>query len=158
VIALRLKYFCGISKYLLQKVVVRPVKSDKLAMTTEVVAAYVSNNHVSASDVPALFTSIFSTLEGLSGEAIVLPTKSLAPAVPIKKSVTDDYIICLEDGLKFKSLRRHLMSKFGMTPEDYRAKWNLPADYPMVAPNYAKARSTLAKRTGLGKSRLGKAK
>jgi predicted transcriptional regulator len=124
------------------------------------VTAFLSNNHVPAHEVPELVrqvrNSILSLSNGGGEEAGVVATAK--PAVPIKRSVTDAYIVCLEDGLKFKSLKRHLRSSYGMTPEDYRAKWNLPHDYPMVAPNYAQHRSQLAKQIGLGKQRAGKRK
>lgn len=126
--------------------------SELLGLTTEIVAAHVSNNSVSAADLPALINSVFSALSdvgqgrGVGGMAGERPQ----PAVPIKKSVHDDYIVCLEDGKKLKMLKRHLMSHYNMTPEQYRERWGLPADYPMTAPNYAKARSSLAKKIGLG--------
>nr|WP_205790148.1 MucR family transcriptional regulator [Microvirga makkahensis] len=121
--------------------------------TADVVSAYVSNNSVPAADLPSLLHSVYSalkkTVQGLPQE----PQVELTPAVSIKKSVTPDCIICLEDGKEFKSLKRHLRTTYDMTPQQYRAKWNLPADYPMVAPNYAKARSELAKTMGLGQQR-----
>lgn len=123
-----------------------------LALTADVVSAYVSNNPVPAAQVSELIASIHSSLAGLSGNgASTTPAEPLIPAVPIKKSVTPDFIVCLEDGKKFKSLKRHLMSSYGITPAEYRAKWGLPSDYPMVAPNYAAARSQLAKSMGLGR-------
>lgn len=122
--------------------------SDALELTTEIVAAYVSNNPVQSSELSNLIRSVHDTLQGLSSP---VPEASEAkPAIPVKKSVTDDYIICLEDGKKFKSLKRHLRAKYDMTPEDYREKWGLPYDYPMVAPSYARKRSKLAKQMGLG--------
>jgi predicted transcriptional regulator len=124
------------------------------------VTAFLSNNHVPAHEVPELVRQVRNSILSLSGgggeEAGVVTAAK--PAVPIKRSVTDAYIVCLEDGLKFKSLKRHLRSSYGMTPEEYRAKWNLPHDYPMVAPNYAQHRSQLAKQIGLGKQRAGKRK
>ena len=126
-----------------------------IELAAEIVSAYVANNSLPASDLSALLQSVHSTLGKLTtGQAATKEIGvALAPAVPVKKSVTPDYIICLEDGKKFKSLKRHLKTAFNMTPEDYRAKWGLPADYPMVAPNYAQARSQLAKNMGLGQSR-----
>src|SRR6185312_7963297 len=121
-----------------------------LKLVTEIVAAYVSKNPVAAEDLPAVIKSVHATLGGFAGaEHLALPVK--APAVAIKKSVTPDYIVCLEDGKKLKMLKRYLRARHGLTPEAYRAKWNLPADYPMVAPNYAQRRSEFAKQFGLGK-------
>ena len=120
-------------------------------LTADVVSAYVGNNPVSATELPSLIGEVFSALTKVGHEdAGSAPTKS-KPAVSIKKSLTDDYIICLEDGKKFKSLKRHLRSHFDLSPEEYREKWGLPYDYPMVAPNYAKARSKLARDMGLGR-------
>ncbi|MGE4371949.1 MAG: MucR family transcriptional regulator [Xanthobacter sp.] len=129
-----------------------PQASSHIDFTADIVAAYVSNNSVAANDLPALIESVHRAL-GQLGTPAAPPTEELKPAVPIKKSVTPDYIICLEDGKKFKSLKRHLRTSYGMTPEDYREKWGLPKDYPMVAPAYAAARSELAKNMGLGQSR-----
>jgi predicted transcriptional regulator len=120
-----------------------------LEHTTSIVAAYVSNNTVQKEHIPALIADTFGSLARLNRPEI--EPEKLAPAVPVKRSVQPDYIVCLEDGKKFKSLKRHLMSHYNMTPEDYREKWGLPVDYPMVAPNYALARSTLAKQMGLGR-------
>ena len=117
----------------------------------DIVSAFVSNNSVPAVELPDLIVSIHSTLLRLAGgqsEPLVETAKE--PAVPIKKSVTNDFIVCLEDGLKFKSLKRHLSSAYGLTPEAYRTKWGLPSDYPMVAPAYSATRSKLAKDSGLG--------
>lgn len=125
-------------------------RGEILALTTEIVSAHVANNSIVQNDVTDLIQSVFSKLNELAGgegEALV----ELTPAVPIKKSVTDDHIICLEDGKKLKMLKRHLMTAYGMTPEDYRAKWGLKSDYPMVAPNYAAKRQELAKKIGLGR-------
>jgi predicted transcriptional regulator len=120
--------------------------------TIEIVAAYVSNNSLAPADLPALISSVFSALVNTTPKAKSEPEPApLVPAVPIKKSVSDDYITCLEDGKKFKSLKRHLMTHYNLTPEAYRIKWKLPADYPMVAPNYAAQRSALAKSIGLGR-------
>ena len=124
------------------------------------VTAFLSNNHVPAHEVPELVRQVRNSILSLSNssgdDSGVIP--AVKPAVPIKRSVTDAYIVCLEDGLKFKSLKRHLRSSYGMPPEGYRAKWGLPHDYPMVAPNYAQHRSQLAKQIGLGKQRSGKRK
>lgn len=127
-------------------------RSEILALTTEIVAAHVGNNAVSGSDVAALIQTVFDTISGLGSEEA--GPVELTPAVPIRRSVTDDYIICLEDGKKLKMLKRHLMTAYGMTPEDYRAKWGLKHDYPMVAPNYAAKRQELAKKIGLGRKRV----
>ena len=129
------------------------LKSDDiLRLATEVVAAYVSNNPIPVSEVPAMLKTVHSTLGGLVGvSAGDMPTGQ-KPAVPIKRSVNPDYIVCLEDGKKLKMLKRYLRSNFNMTPEEYRAKWGLPADYPMVAPNYAAQRSEFAKKIGLGRT------
>ena len=118
-----------------------------IELTAEVVAAYVSNNSVQAANLPELIASVHGAVSGL-GAPPVEPTQE--PKVNPKRSVFPDYIVCLEDGKRFKSLKRHLATDFGLTPDEYRAKWNLPRDYPMVAPNYAAARSALAKRMGLG--------
>ena len=120
-------------------------------LTSEIVASYVAKNSVRAGDLPALIMSIYRTLRTLGQTAIPTVAVELKPAVPIKKSVTDEFIISLEDGRKFKSLKRHLTAEYGMTPNQYREKWGLPADYPMVAPAYAKQRSALAKTLGLGR-------
>ncbi|TFF27874.1 MucR family transcriptional regulator [Jiella endophytica] len=124
-----------------------------MELTAEVVAAYVSNNSLPVSELPGLIADVYGAL----GRTTTVPAAPLAekpkPAVPVKKSVTDDFIVCLEDGKKFKSLKRHLMTHYNLTPEEYREKWDLPADYPMVAPNYAAARSRLAKQMGLGHKR-----
>jgi len=128
-------------------------RNDLLAeLTAEVVAAYVSNNVIPTGDLPGLIAEVHSAL-GSTTTTESAPAEKPKPAVPIRKSVQDDYIICLEDGMKFKSLKRHLMTYHGLTPEEYREKWGLPADYPMVAPAYARARSQLAKDMGLGQKR-----
>ena len=124
--------------------------SNLLEMTADMFSAYVSNNTVSPEGVAALIGTIHSTMTQLSTGGVQPEPEVKEPAVPIRKSITPDYLICLEDGRKFKSLKRHLRTKYDMSPEEYRAKWNLPKDYPMVAPNYAKARSDLAKQMGLG--------
>jgi len=122
-------------------------------LTANIVSAYVSNNPTPASDIPALIGQIHAALLKVSTGRAELPVEPAKPAVPVKKSMTADYLICLEDGKRFKSLKRHLRTQYSMTPEQYRDKWGLPADYPMVAPNYAVARSQLAKKMGLGQQR-----
>jgi predicted transcriptional regulator len=126
--------------------------SDLLKLASEIVAAYVSNNPVPASELPGMIKSVHATLGGLSGGAAAELLTAQKPAVTIKKSITPEYIVCLEDGKKLKMLKRYLRSRYGLSPEDYRAKWGLPADYPMVAPNYAAQRSEFAKKIGLGRS------
>jgi predicted transcriptional regulator len=118
-------------------------------LTADIVSAHVSNNNVDTGQLPDLIRSVFASLAGLGGAAVVEEEK-LVPAVSIRSSIKPDHIVCLEDGKKLKMLKRHLMTRYGMTPDDYRAKWGLPADYPMVAPNYAEQRRTLAKQIGLG--------
>lgn len=128
--------------------------SDNLIeLTADVVAAYVSNNPVQAADLPSLIADVHSALGRVGGGTGIVAQEKPKPAVNPKKSVHDDYIICLEDGKKFKSLKRHLMTHYGLTPEQYREKWGLEPNYPMVAPNYAAARSQLAKKMGLGRKR-----
>jgi predicted transcriptional regulator len=128
--------------------------SDYIELTAVIVSAYVSNNSVPASDLPALINDVHAALSRVvSGVAPVVPAEAPRPAIPVKKSITADYLICLEDGKKFKSLKRHLRTQYNMSPEQYREKWGLPPDYPMVAPNYAEARSQLAKKMGLGQQR-----
>ncbi|MFN4309765.1 MAG: MucR family transcriptional regulator [Ferrovibrio sp.] len=134
-------------------------RSELLALTVEIVAAHVSNNKTEAAELPALIRQVHATLAGIAGGTATQPAATgaaaerLQPAVAVKKSVTPDYIVCLEDGKKLKMLKRHLMSHYKMTPEQYRERWGLPADYPMVAPNYALHRQVLAKKIGLGKGR-----
>ncbi len=125
-------------------------RSELLTLTSDIVAAYVSNNPVANTDLPAMIESVFGKLSELGGTKPE-PQEELKPAVPIRKSVTDDYIVCLEDGKKLKMLKRHLKTAYDMTPEEYRAKWSLPHDYPMVAPSYAAKRQALAKKIGLGR-------
>ena len=125
-------------------------KSEIIEMTADIVSAYVGNNTVSASDLPSLIQSIHKALSGVSTGVETVEVAPKEPAVSIKKSITPDFLICLEDGRKFKSLKRHLRTKYNLSPEDYRAKWGLAKDYPMVAPSYAAARSNLAKQMGLG--------
>ena len=124
-------------------------EEDILKLVTEIVTAYVSRNTVAAEDLPNVIKSVHATLGGIQGIEPSAPTR--APAVPVKKSVTPDYIVCLEDGKKLKMLKRYLRARYDMTPDAYRTRWNLPADYPMVAPNYAARRSEFAKQFGLGK-------
>ena len=124
-----------------------------IELAADIVSAYVSNNSVPASDLPALIADIHGALTRLSGGTVEEPSEPQKPAIPVKKSIAADFIICLEDGKKFKSLKRHLRTQYNMSPEQYREKWGLPADYPMVAPNYAAARSRLAKEMGLGQQR-----
>lgn len=124
---------------------------DLVTCTTRIVSAYVGYNSLSTHDLTTLIASVHGALKNLNSAAVVEIAPELKPAVPIKKSVTADFIICLEDGKKFKSLKRHLMTHYKMTPDDYRTKWNLPSDYPMVAPAYAAVRSSLAKANGLGR-------
>jgi len=124
-----------------------------IELTANIVSAYVSNNSVPSADIPNLISQVHSALKRVSGGQASAPTEPPKPAVPVKRSVFPDYIVCLEDGLKFKSLKRHLRSRYGMTPDQYREKWSLAPDYPMVAPNYAAARSQLAKQMGLGQQR-----
>ncbi|WP_417407871.1 MucR family transcriptional regulator [Hoeflea sp.] len=123
-----------------------------IELTAEIVAAYVSNNSVAANDLPNVISQVHAALGGAT-----MPTEEVVekpkPAVSVRRSIQNDYLICLEDGQKFKSLKRHLMTHYGLTPEQYREKWDLPADYPMVAPSYAEARSRLAKEMGLGQKR-----
>ena len=125
-------------------------KSELLEMTADIVSAYVSNNTLPADGVPGLIASIHAALSTVTTGAPEPVAEVKDPAVPVRKSITPDFLICLEDGRKFKSLKRHLRTKYNMSPEEYRAKWGLAKDYPMVAPNYAKARSDLAKSMGLG--------
>ena len=125
-------------------------KPELLEMTADIVSAYVGNNTVAAETLPSLIASIHAALSGVSNGPVEAEPEPKEPAVPIRKSIAPDFLICLEDGRKFKSLKRHLRTKYVMSPEEYRTKWGLPKDYPMVAPNYAKARSELAKSMGLG--------
>ena len=126
----------------------QPSKIELLELTSEIVSAHVGHNSVAQSDLPQLIEDVYRTLSSVGERAE--PKEKVLPAVPVKKSIEKDYIICLEDGKKLKMLKRHLKTAYNMTPEEYREKWNLPADYPMVAPNYAEHRSNLAKKIGLG--------
>jgi len=129
------------------------VQDEMIGLTAQIVSAYVSKNALASGDLPSLIGDVHQALVRASGNIEFSDRDELKPAVPVKKSVTPDYIVCLEDGKKFKSLKRHLRTHYKMSPEEYRAKWQLPHDYPMVAPNYAAARSQLAKKMGLGTRR-----
>jgi len=131
-------------------------RADCVAPTAEIVAAYLRNNTMPVGEIPALIREVHAALLHVSGAAGEGAPDAPRPAVPLKRSVTPEYIVCLEDGRKFKSLKRHLRTQYKMTPQQYREKWGLPADYPMVAPNYAAARSSLAKQMGLGQQRRGR--
>jgi len=135
-----------------------PANGNFIQLTAEIVSAYVSNNTVPAGDISSLINQVHAALARVSGGSVELPAEALKPAVSVKKSVAPDYLVCLEDGKKFKSLKRHLRTQYNMTPEQYRDKWSLGADYPMVAPNYAAARSQLAKQMGLGQQRRRRSK
>ncbi len=126
-------------------------REEVLRMAVDVVAAYLSNNQVASAQIPDVINSVFQSLNELDVAPVEAKAEPQRPAVPVRKSVTPDYIVCLEDGKKLKMLKRHLQTTYNMSPEEYRAKWGLPADYPMVAPNYAKQRSEFAKRIGLGR-------
>ena len=125
-------------------------KNTLIDMTAEIVSAYVGKNEISAAELPALIQQVYSSLSDVSQGLVIADTEPAKPAISVKRSITADYLVCLEDGKKFKSLKRHLRAHYDMSPEEYRAKWGLPKDYPMVAPNYATARSALAKQMGLG--------
>lgn len=127
--------------------------ANTIELAADIVAAFVSNNTVATADLPSLIVQVHGALQGIGKPAQATVPEAQKPAVAVKKSVTNDFIVCLEDGLQFKSLKRHLRTKYNMTPEEYRAKWGLPKDYPMVAPAYAAARSELAKNMGLGQAR-----
>jgi predicted transcriptional regulator len=126
-------------------------EEELLRMTADVVAAYVSNNALPTGQLAEVISAVYQSLKALEGRGGDQKSEPLKPAVPIRKSITPDYLICLEDGKKLKMLKRHLRSTYDMTPDDYRQKWGLPADYPMVAPNYAQQRSAFAKKIGLGR-------
>ena len=128
-------------------------ESSYIELTANIVSAYVSNNTVPSTEIPNLIGQVHSALKRVSGGQVAAPAEPLKPAIPVKRSITSDYLVCLEDGKKFKSLKRHLRTRYGMTPEQYREKWGLSPDYPMVAPNYAARRSQLAKQMGLGQQR-----
>ena len=126
-------------------------RDDLLRMVTDVVAAYVAKNPITATQLPDLINTVYGSLSSLEGGPAEIKSEAQKPAIAVKKSVTPDYIICLEDGKKLKMLKRHLRTTYNMTPDEYRAKWGLPPDYPMVAPNYAAQRSDFAKKIGLGR-------
>ncbi len=126
-------------------------RDDILRMAVDVVAAYVSKNALPAGQIPEIIQTVFNSLSSLESSAQEVKSEAPRPAVPVRKSVTPDHIVCLEDGKKLKMLKRHLRTTYNMTPDEYRAKWGLPADYPMVAPNYAAQRSDFAKKIGLGR-------
>jgi predicted transcriptional regulator len=128
-------------------------ESSYIQLTANIVSAYVSNNTVASAEIPNLIDQVYAALLRVSSGQVAAPAEPLKPAVPVKRSITAEYIVCLEDGKKFKSLKRHLRTQYDMTPEQYREKWGLSPDYPMVAPNYAAARSQLAKQMGLGQQR-----
>jgi predicted transcriptional regulator len=128
-------------------------ESVYMEMTAKIVSAYVGNNSVPSSEIANLISQVHAALKRVSGGQGLTAAEPLKPAVPVKRSISSEYIVCLEDGKKFKSLKRHLRTQYNMTPEQYREKWALPPDYPMVAPNYAAARSQLAKQMGLGQQR-----
>ena len=124
-----------------------------IELTAQIVSAYLGNNAVPSAEIASLIGQVYAALKRVTGGPMAAPAESVKPAVPVKRSISSDFIVCLEDGKKFKSLKRHLRSRYNMTPEQYRDKWGLPPDYPMVAPNYAAARSQLAKQMGLGQQR-----
>ena len=128
--------------------------AEILRMTTDIVSAYVSHNELSSSQIPEVIRSVFGILSSQAGDGGAAAQKPPKPVVSVRRSVTPDYIICLEDGRKLKMLKRHLRTTYNMTPDEYRAKWGLAADYPMVAPNYAAQRSAFAKKIGLGRKRV----
>lgn len=127
-----------------------------IELAADIVSAYVSNNSISAGELPSLIGEVYNALNRVGSAPAAPPVEPAKPAVNPKKSITPDYIVCLEDGKKFKSLKRHLSTMYNLSPEQYREKWGLPSDYPMVAPNYAEARSRLAKEMGLGQKRKGR--
>jgi predicted transcriptional regulator len=133
--------------------------NNTVGLVADIVSAYVSNNSLPSSDLGSLIGDVHAVVVKLvDNPAQAAPTEPPKPAVPIKKSITEEYLVCLEDGRKFKSLKRHLRTRYNLTPEQYRAKWQLPPDYPMVAPGYAQTRSRMAKDMGLGQQRRGKSK
>ena len=130
-------------------------QDDVMRMSVDIVAAYVSQNQIASSQIPELIKTVFDSLSATAAAGAAPPAEPQKPAVSIRRSVTDDYIVCLEDGKKLKMLKRHLRTTYGMTPDEYRAKWGLPSDYPMVAPSYAAQRSAFAKKIGLGRQATG---
>jgi len=129
----------------------KAAEDELLRMTTEVVAAYVSNNTLATAQLGDIIHAVYNSLRALDGQVAELPPEALKPAVPIRRSITPDYLVCLEDGKRLKMLKRHLRSTYNLSPDEYRAKWGLGPDYPMVAPNYAQQRSDFAKKIGLGR-------
>ena len=129
----------------------KAAEDELLRMTADVVSAYVSNNTLATGQLADVIHAVYNSLRGLEGQAAEPPPEPLKPAVPIRKSITPDYLVCLEDGKRLKMLKRHLRSTYNMTPDEYRAKWGLAPDYPMVAPKYAEQRSEFAKKIGLGR-------
>ena len=127
--------------------------NDLLRMSVEIVSAYVSNNSIVATQVPDVINTVYGALNSINGQTVFESPESQKPAVSVRRSVNPDYIVCLEDGKKLKMLKRHLRAAYGMSPDEYRAKWGLPSDYPMVAPNYALQRSAFAKKIGLGRKK-----
>ena len=127
--------------------------NDLLRMSVEIVSAYVSNNSIAATQLPDVINTVYGALNSISGQTVFESPESQKPAVSVRRSVNPDYIVCLEDGKKLKMLKRHLRAAYGMSPDEYRAKWGLPSDYPMVAPNYALQRSAFAKNIGLGRKK-----
>lgn len=125
--------------------------ADLLRMTSEIVSAFLGGNRIGQDEIPPLISHTYSALARLGSENLPARRENVKPAIPVRRSVTPDYLVCLEDGRKLKMLKRHLRTAFGMTPDEYRSKWNLSSDYPMVAPNYAKRRSDFAKKIGLGR-------
>ena len=129
----------------------KTAEDELLRMTAEVVSAYVSNNTLATGQLADVIQAVYNSLRGLEGQVAESPSEPLKPAVPIRKSINPEYLICLEDGKKLKMLKRHLRSTYNLTPDEYRTKWGLPPDYPMVAPKYAEQRSEFAKKIGLGR-------
>ncbi len=129
----------------------KTAEEELLRMTADVVAAYVRNNTLATAQLAEVINAVYSSLKGLEGQVAEAPPEPLKPAVPVRKSITPDFLICLEDGKQLKMLKRHLRSTYNMTPDEYRTKWGLAPDYPMVAPNYAEQRSEFAKKIGLGR-------
>ncbi len=127
--------------------------NDILRMSVEIVSAYVSNNSISATQVPDVINTVYGALTSINGQTVAESGESQKPAISVRRSVNPDHIVCLEDGKKLKMLKRHLRAAYGMSPDEYRAKWGLPSDYPMVAPNYALQRSAFAKKIGLGRKK-----
>ena len=127
--------------------------NDLLRMSVEIVSAYVSNNSIAATQVPDVINTVYGALSSINGQPVSESAETQKPAISVRRSVNPDHIVCLEDGKKLKMLKRHLRAAYGMSPDEYRAKWGLPADYPMVAPNYAQQRSAFAKQIGLGRKK-----